>query len=330
MESSGNVLVSMKSAVSFKENCENLHIQVIGRLPDTVARFNQERNFGSFWPHLQVITLQSEQINISEVSVGDFSMFSSIQDALDASPASSTISIPEGTYFETLMITKPVKLIGIGRTILFGSIQILSHDVTLSGVTIYSLEALNPVVEVISSFNVLIHDCMIEQGEYSSSDVLMRKTCAVYVDNSSDVSFVNSRVVNFGTGFHIWSSSRCVIQSNWIQSCWIALRISGSEDLRIMGNYMRENMILASLTNQHEKQRHLLSIVDENILEDNIRLTDNHEMVTRKISPIAVSNKTLKGLKMDSTVIVTGSCYDDVEELEPCAHYSTGRSDNSI
>lgn len=328
MESHGDVLVPMKSAVFFEGSCRDLHIQVVGQLPDTVAQWNKENNFGSFRPYLRVKTMQPGQLELSELSKTDtknFSKFSSIQDALDASPAWGTILIPEGHYYESLLITKPVKLIGNARTVLFGSIQVVSHDVTLDEVSVYSLDVLKPTLEVTSSSNVVFHNCRLEQGKYSNSNLLMRKTHAVRVVNSSSIYFVNCRVVDFGIGFEIWNSSKCVIQSNWIQSCWTALRVSGSENIRVVRNYMKENMILVSQKNQSDVQHLLHSLVSKNILEDNVRLTDEHETETRKIFINSVQSKPLQELKIDTTVIVTGSCYSETLELEPCAHYRTGR-----
>lgn len=323
MESSGDALVPMKSAVSFKESCGTLQIQIIGRLPGMISQ--QNKIFGSFRPYLQVRTQQLGLIVPSElIGVEDFSMFSSIQDILDASPARSTILIPEGRYIETLLITKPVRLIGSGKSVLFGSIQILSHDVTLDVLSIYSLNALKPTLEITFSSNVVIHNCRIEQGEYSNSNLLVRKTQAVRVANSSSVSFINNQVVDFGIGIEVWNSSKCVLQSNRIQSCWTALRISGLEDLRVVGNYMRENMVLVSLMNLSELL-HIRSLVGRNMLEDNVHLTYEDETETRKILANSVANKTFQELMIDRTVVITGSCYEDTEEIEPCAHYRTGR-----
>ena len=325
MESSGDFVLPVKSIMSFEENCGYLQIQVIGRIPDAIAHRSRGKIFSSFRPSLHIKTSKMEEINTPEFSITDFSKFSSIQDALDTFPVWETVLIPEGMYFETLNITKPVKLVGSRRTILFGNIQILSHDVTLDGFTIYSLEVLKPTVEIISSFNVIIQNSKLEQGIYSNSDLLMRNTCAVSVFNSSRVHIVNSRVVNYGISLDVQSSKECVIQSNWIQSSWIALRVSESEDIIVVRNYMRENLMLISLINQTGKQDTLTSLVEKNILEDNIHLTDELETLSRKIFSNSIQDKVLEEVKVDPTVIITGSCLGGMDEVEPCAFYRTGR-----
>ena len=86
---------------------------------------------------------------LSGITVGRSETFTTIQSALDAAASEATITVLDGTYFERIVIVKPVKLIG-REAVLEGlapgldgrgtGIDVRADDVEITGFTIQNYE----------------------------------------------------------------------------------------------------------------------------------------------------------------------------------------------
>ena len=320
MKSSGNHIVPTESAVSLRRSCDGIYIQVMGKLPRRVSMWYRNYGLGSFHPYLELESKESESIQVEEQADIGAGEFLSLQDALNSSPDSSTIVVPDGHYFESLNITKPARLIGQGRVVIFGRIQIYSSNVVLDNLSVYSLDPLEPSIEVVSAAGVTIHNCRLEQGKYVLSNWLARETCGIYVADSCNVTFVNNQVIGFGTAFEFRNCINCEVQSNWIQSCWTVFNPIDSDSIAIVRNLLKENTVLISQVNEAGVLR---SLVSKNFLQDNVQITtDLHD--TKDMYDYFFHSRSLDKVKFNSTVIVTGSCNNHGDARDPCAKYRSG------
>lgn len=151
----------------------------------------------------------------------------SIQEAVDRAPAGATVFVPEGTYHETVVIEKPILLIGAGyrrtRVIadrnrfawsgrtreryVVGALNVRdTRDVLIAGFTVQgALEG----VWVSASRRVTISDCM---------------SCA-----------------HDSSGYYLWGSQSCAVLRSEGSDCAVGIYQGGSVDIRIAGNVFRRN-----------------------------------------------------------------------------------------
>ncbi len=151
----------------------------------------------------------------------------SIQAAVDRAPPGATVRVPPGTYHETVVIEKPLALIGAGhrRTILVadrsrlvwagrtrerylvGAINVRdTRDVLIAGLAVQgALEG----VWVSASRRVTISDCM---------------SCA-----------------HDSSGYYLWGSQDCAVVRCEGSDCAVGIYQGGSVDIRIARNVFRRN-----------------------------------------------------------------------------------------
>jgi len=338
----GYQTVPTHSTVLVDQGCPTLLIQVKGKLPEEVRPWYRDYSLGSFRPYLE-LKMESGLVRVVKLMDGKESVqiaanngninfsknrgnkeednnkkLASLQEALDFTVAGSTLEVPFGHYFESLNITKPVRLVGNGKSIIFGSIQVYSHDVVLDGLLVFSLEPLKPSVEVHFASGVTIHNCRLEQGSYVHSDVHAKETVAIVSAHSSRVAVVNSQVVGFGIGIELRNCTECVIQSNWIQSCWVAISLVHSGDVLIKRNLFRENEVISGTSGAMV----LNILMGSNIFQDNVWLMSNQE------GPQSMGRYHRRALDkllgFDSTAVVTGSCMDKNGTEISCATSRAG------
>jgi nitrous oxidase accessory protein len=92
--------------------------------------------------------------------------FTSLQAAIDAAPAGSTLLVPPGTYRETVTIQKPLVLDGQGQAVIDAEwtrpywVKVHSDDVTIRGFTMHNATTPNQdgAVQVLGRSRVLIED----------------------------------------------------------------------------------------------------------------------------------------------------------------------------
>ena len=342
LKTRGYMVVPTRSTVLVSKGCQDLLIRVKGKLPGEVRPWYRDYGLGSFRPYLE-LKKESGLVKVVELIEGkeriwfadnegngehsengehkegeDDREFSSLQEALDFTKAGSTLEVPFGHYFESLNITKPVRIVGYRKAIIFGSILIYSHDVVLDGLSIFSLEALKPSIEVHFASGVTIHNCRLEQGSYVHSDLHAKETVAVFLSHSSRVAFVNSRVVGFGIGLELQNCTECVLQSNWIQSCWVAVSLVHSCDAQIQSSLFRENDVISAADGAGLQSL----LAGSNVFQDNVQLTFDHEGPQE----MGRFRRQVPGEPQvfESTAMVMGSCLAMSENETTCAGSRAG------
>lgn len=97
--------------------------------------------------------------------------YSSIQEAIDSASNNNTIFVRKGIYYENIIITKPIELIGEDRdtTIINGNgslsiIHISADYVKISGFTITNSSRTTEGIKIRGSYNI-ISDCNISSNE---------------------------------------------------------------------------------------------------------------------------------------------------------------------
>ncbi len=314
MEAGGDALLPTKSTITMQEPCRLLLIQVVSDLPKVLSRY--ENQLGVLNPRLRVKTLLSnwiysteEKFTMSDVEV---SQFSSLQAVLDSSPAGSTILIPQGGYYENINISKPLTLVGNSTaarpTKLFGCVTVSSHGVTIKGLSIYPLEMSKPALEIVSSFNVNIYDCLFHQESYSRNAVAAQKAYAISVSDSTAVNFINNFVSNFGTGLRLENCSNCTVRSNLLQSCWNALSVLRCDGVGIIGNLFKDNVLVMLI----DKNKGKPLFARENAFDSNLDILSppgQYSVGTTQDHSLAGGSRIRSKLPMK--IIITGVCSAD-------------------
>lgn len=134
-----------------------------------------------------------------------------IQEAIDAAEAGETFFIRSGTYFEKIIIDKPISLIGESNenTIIVGSkeppasrtgdvVFISSNNVKMSGVTVKNSGTYidDAGIELKGSKNCSISNCIVMESNHG-----------IYLDLSSNNTIENNTLSAFwGYGIFLWSS----------------------------------------------------------------------------------------------------------------------------
>ncbi len=153
--------------------------------------------------------------------------FSSIKAAILAAPENSVIHVKAGTYKESLVILKPLSLVGEGRdkTIIEGGIAIL--ETKLVNVTGFTIRGQG--IQVQDSQTVLLADNLIDQS--SSSGLLIANSLTVAVQGST---IQNST----GSGMIIVLGSKAIISANTI-------KLNGSHGISVGASQadLRDNLI---------------------------------------------------------------------------------------
>ncbi len=316
MKSSGYYIVPTRSVLTFETSCVDLGIQVKGKLPEGVLSWYREYGLGSFYPYIELKNKAAAPIlNVSDT---DNYKFVTLQEAVDYTPVGGTLLIPEGHYYETVNISYPIRLVGTGEVIVFGRVEIFSSDVVLDNLSIFSLDPLQPSIIVSSSNNVTIHNCRLEQGSYIHSDLQVKDTVALYAVDSFGVTFVNNKVIGFGTGLKLRNCTYCVLQSNWIQFCWTAFSSEYSEYFSVAANVFIDN---AAVVDQVSHPGFISSLLNKNVIQEDVWLTNDHDGDNRDY---LFHSTVLERIKFNSTVIITGSCEQVEGAREQCAFYQSG------
>lgn len=169
----------------------------------------------------------SRRVDAAAASTVHVAPGESIQAAVDRAPAGASVFVPEGTYHETVVIEKPLALIGAGydrtrvvadrsrfawsgRTrerYVVGALNVRdTRDVLIAGFTVQgALEG----VWVSASRRVTISDCM---------------SCA-----------------HDSSGYYLWGSQSCAVLRSEGSDCAVGIYQGGSVDIRIAGNVFRRN-----------------------------------------------------------------------------------------
>ena len=314
MQATGDLTVPTTSSITLNESCHFLtELQVIAHRPSPTHRTV------SLVPVVRVRTSSVEEWVLSPAHVNMHTPRNlSIQHTLEQSPAGSTLQIPAGVYREDLIITKPVSLTRqAGPVRLFGSVMIASSNVTLDAIHIYPSDPSLPSLSILSSSDILIHNCKISQDKRSKFNTRTRNVSGIAVRDSLRVSVVNSVLSDCGVGLSLEGCGGCVVQTSTFRRCWNAVRVrgSGEEGLKVMGNFFKENT--ATLQRGFETgSKYVFSGNEfENNLDDMLGSESGSAVKSEKLKYVSgVTSSTFKrscsntSFNAPSEVIVTGSC----------------------
>lgn len=165
---------------------------------------------------------RAQAANVVDVGTGE-----TIQAAVDRAPAGATVRVPPGTYNETVVIEKPLSLIGSGylqthivadrslfrwagrprERYVVGALNVRdTRDVRIAGFTLVgALEG----VWVSASRRVTVSDCM---------------SCA-----------------HDSSGYYLWGSQACEVVRCEASDCAVGIYQGGSVDIRIARSVFRHN-----------------------------------------------------------------------------------------
>ena len=168
-----------------------------------------------------------------------------LQDAIDSSPAGSTLKLSAGVYKGNIIINKPIDITAKDDGVIIEGdgrgnvITVKSSHVTLKNLKITKSgkrsDAMDAAVFINNARHVNIEDCIVEDSLFG-----------IFMDNVSDSALINSTISSNsqnvglrGDGVRLWYSHRNVIKGNtFIKSRDIVLM--RSNDNIIADNYMQE------------------------------------------------------------------------------------------
>jgi parallel beta-helix repeat protein len=160
-----------------------------------------------------------------------------IQKAIDLVKDGGTVRVSPGIYAETLVIKKPVDLLGENKTntIIQGIIgtdiliELRAQNIRISGLTIKGAQRAISSME--GARNCLIEDNVITNNGYG-----------VYLDSVPYNSFVNNTFANNDVGMYFFGSGNTVVINNTLTGNKVGLSPeSNSKDFVFKGNKLRNN-----------------------------------------------------------------------------------------
>lgn len=95
--------------------------------------------------------------------------YSSIQDAIDNAMPGSTIEVKEGTYHENVNVTKPLKLIGTGHSVVDAGGRGSAITLSANGIVLQGFRAMNSAeagIDILSSENLVRENEVLENQGY--------------------------------------------------------------------------------------------------------------------------------------------------------------------
>ncbi len=153
--------------------------------------------------------------------------YPSIQEAINNASAGTTIFVKPGRYNESVVVNKPIRLIGVGNstTIIYGkkgstsTIEIRSNNVLIANFTITS-----PSAEPISN-GILLYRASNVRVE---NNTILNHKNGLHLRYSSNNLLLNNYVSNNTVGIHIYDSSNNTLKFNRMVCNKINLRVWGS------------------------------------------------------------------------------------------------------
>ena len=126
----------------------------------------------------------------------------SIQNLINAASTGDTITIPNGEFYENIVINKSINLIGqnIGFTIIIGSVEISSDNVTLSDFTIKNGSG----ISIVGSSRIIVTNNIIEKSTEKG----------IYIINSSNNTIFKNIIKDNPVGIYIENSDNNTIYYN--------------------------------------------------------------------------------------------------------------------
>jgi parallel beta-helix repeat protein len=201
-------------------------------------------------------------LNVGGTGPGNYS---TIQEALDTAAPGDTIFIYHGTYYESLLVEKPLMLIGEDNTttIIDGGgtgfvVTLAAGHSTLSGFTITHSKKKFPLAGVyLTSDSNIVSNCVLTDNFYgmqlgygtkynliNNNTIFHNGRCGIYFNHSSNNRLIGNLVrdqpVN-GFGLFEFSNNNTIINNTLMQNMYSGVNIRESYDNQVIGNTFVEN-----------------------------------------------------------------------------------------
>jgi len=184
-----------------------------------------------------------------------------IQQLINEASNNDEIYIPSATYYENIIIDKPIKLIGDNKdnTIIDGGgkqeiILIKSDNVIISNITIRNSGGYtdNAGIKVLSD-NLIINDC-----------IFYRTKTGIYFDQTENNLISNCIFHTNGEGIYSYNSKNTVIKDSQFYHNSFGLNIDNSENININKSYVHTNGIGIYGRNAKDVELNQCSICNNN------------------------------------------------------------------
>jgi nitrous oxidase accessory protein len=182
-----------------------------------------------------------------EVTVSPGGPVSTVAEALRRVPPGGRIRVLPGTYREpTLVVRKPVEIVGVGWPVLDGGGERQIMTVESDGVTVRGLVFRDVPVSYIHDLAAIrtdgVFDCVIEGNRFE------RTFFAVYLARTADCRVAGNDIVGeggreaaSGNGIHLWYSRNVTIERNRIRGHRDGIYFEFVEDGTVRGNVSEDN-----------------------------------------------------------------------------------------
>lgn len=280
------------------------------------------------------------------VSIDGKGDYSSVQEAIDSASENETIFVSDGTYYENIRITKPLKLIGEDRdtTIISGNgsgavISISADYVKISGFTITNggpVGRSDAGIVIGSSYNT-ISDCMISSNKNFGIHLYDNPTNTnnliisnIFSNNKRGIYTLNAKTNNISSntftgnteyGMFLYDASNDNIISDNIftENSDYALRIMSSSKNTVIKNlFMKNNMGLYFCCGANKNIAYNNAFIDNTNYnaQDDIGNTWDNGVVGNYWDDYTGADENDDGLG-DSPYIISSGKQDNFPRMQP-------------
>ena len=161
-------------------------------------------------------TVGGETIIVDSSGSGDYN---SIQEAIDAAGTGDSIYVWDGKYFENIVLSKSISLVGNGtsKTTIIGDgskpvVEVTVNSMSVNGFTIKSERITDTGILLMS-----VENCNISNNNCSNN------INGICLDNSNNNIINNNTILNCNTGLVIENSNSNKIWNNTMISCGVTI-----------------------------------------------------------------------------------------------------------
>jgi len=207
-----------------------------------------------------LLTLGTIQSEASSLIVSqDAGPIQTIQAAINAAADHDSVFIQAGHYFENLIITKPLSLIGIGEVILetgdSASPAIMVTDV--DGIVIRNISIIGAEDGIlVTNSSGIVSGCTIldcdtgirissdENHTVTVSDVIVEAAgsgIGLSIGGAGETIVLSCALSGLGTGITIGGTARVLVVDSVVEKCFYGFSILSIADIRLVNNDIRHN-----------------------------------------------------------------------------------------
>jgi nitrous oxidase accessory protein len=242
---------------------------------------------------------------------------SALQSMIDAAQPGATVFVPHGTYLGSVVIDKPLSLVGVDHPVIDGGgegdvVTISAESVSMSGFEVRGsgrAVSQDPAAIKVENANAVtlrsnrVRDSMYgifvtgthhAQVAYNDVDLgrttpIERRGHGIYFWNVGDSSALSNAVSHAADGVHLEFSDGNVIRENRVENSRYALHFMSSDGNSIVGNTLDHNLAGAVLMFSSDL------VVKDNDLSNNRRGASGAGMLLKDVDSIfAEGNRLLR------------------------------------